>query len=69
MTVGGGGAVDYIGMIEGEDWLMRPVLRGLIKGESLIDGSVDLEFVAVLNEAIDVEDENRARFERANKRG
>lgn len=69
MTVGGGGSVDYIGMIEGEDWLMRPVLRGLIKGESLIDGSVDLEFVSMLNEAIDVEDENRARFERANKRG
>lgn len=55
-------------MMEGEDWLMRPVLRGLIKGESLLDGTIDLEFVALLNEAIDVEEENRVRFERANRR-
>lgn len=48
-------------MVGEEDWLFRPVLRGLIKGESLLDGSVDLEFIALLNEAIDVESENQAR--------
>lgn len=48
-------------MLEHEDWVFRPVLRGLIRGESLIDGSVDLEYVALLNEAIDVEQENMAR--------
>ena len=45
----------------GEDWLMRPVMRGILRAESLIDGSVDLEYVAFLNEAIDVEIENQAR--------
>lgn len=48
---------------------MRPVLRGLIKGESLLDGSVDLNYVALLNEALDVEAENRHRLEKAVKNG
>lgn len=48
----------------GEDTLLRPVLRGLIKAESLLDGSVDLAYIALLNEALDVEQENRARLER-----
>lgn len=56
-------------MIGEEDWLMRPVLRQLIRAESLLDGSVDLEYIALLNEAIDVEDENRRRFEKAVKHG
>lgn len=45
-------------MQEGEDWLFRPVLRQMLKSESLLDGSVDLEFIALLNEALDVEQEN-----------
>lgn len=49
-------------MVEQEDWLFRPVLRGLIKAESLVDGSVDLAYVALLNEAIDVEIENQFRY-------
>lgn len=48
-------------MVEHEDWVFRPVLRGLIKGESLLDGSVDLGYIALLNEAIDVEQENTHR--------
>jgi hypothetical protein len=52
-------------MIEHEDWVFRPVLRGLIRGESLIDCTVDLEYVALLNEAIDVEQENIARSRKA----
>ncbi len=51
-------------MMEEEDWLFRPVLRGLIKGESLIDRAVDLEYVALLNEVIDVEIENTARAQK-----
>lgn len=49
----------------GRDWLFRPVLRGCLKAESLIDGTVDLAFVALLNEALDVQDENEARFKEA----
>ena len=48
-------------MAHDEDWLLRPVLRGLISGESLLNGAVDLEFVALMNEAIDVEQENQYR--------
>lgn len=54
-------------MVEQEDWLFRPVLRGLLRPESLLDSSVDLAFIALLNEAIDVEQENthRARLHEA----
>ena len=51
----------------GEDWLLRPVLRGCLKAESLVDGSVDLEYVALINDALDVQDENEARFREATK--
>jgi hypothetical protein len=44
-----------------EDWLFRPVMRGMIRAESLIDATVDLEYIAILNEAIDVEQENMWR--------
>ena len=45
-----------------EDWLFRPVLRGMFHAERLLDCSLDLEFVALCNEAIDVEIENTARL-------
>ena len=48
-------------MVEGEDWIMRPVLAGMLKFESLIDGTVDLFHVALCNEALDVQYENQAR--------
>ena len=35
--------------------------RGYFRGESLIDGTIDLEHVAMANDAIDVRDENEAR--------
>lgn len=49
-------------MLEGEDWLLRPVLRGLCKYESLKDGTLSLLDVAIMNEALDVQDENERRF-------
>ena len=55
----------YAQMADGEDWLMRPVFRGLMKAESLVDGTVDLEMVDLLNHAMDVEIENQRR-DRAN---
>lgn len=48
-------------MIEEEEPLFRPVLRGMLRAESLVDGSVDLAFVLLCNEAIDVEAENDRR--------
>lgn len=49
-------------MQEEEDWLFRPVLRGMFSAERLLDCSVDMEFIALCNEAIDVELENAARI-------
>jgi hypothetical protein len=48
-------------MHEQEEPMLRPVLRGILRAESLIDGSVDLNFVMLLNEALDVEQENTTR--------
>jgi hypothetical protein len=48
----------------GEDWLLRPALRGLCGYEGLRDGTLDLEDVAVMNEALDVEQENQARVQK-----
>lgn len=52
-------------MVEREDWVFRPVLRGLCKYESLKDGTLDLLDIALMNEAIDVEQENAARAQAA----
>lgn len=41
-------------MADGSDWLLRPVLAGVCKYESLIDGTLDLVDVARLNDALDV---------------
>lgn len=49
-------------MNDEEDWIMRPVLEGLCKYESLVDGTLNLADVARMNEAIDVRDENQARY-------
>lgn len=57
-------------MADGEDWLMRPVLRGMCLYESLESGAVDLMAVARMNSALDVDQENRARIDEwVNKNG
>ncbi len=53
-------------MGEGEDWLLRPVLEGCCRYESLIDGTLDLSDVARINEALDVKYENMKRLEDKN---
>lgn len=54
-------------MPDGEDWLLRPVVRGMCKYESLKDGTLDLADVAMMNEALNVQDENERRYLRALK--
>lgn len=44
---------------------MRPVLAGLLKAESLYDGTVDLAQIALLNDALDVQAENQRRYDAA----
>lgn len=44
---------------------MRPVLHGMCKYESLLDGTLGIEDVARMNDALDVKFENE---ERVNKK-
>ena len=54
-------------MPDEEDWLMRPVLRGLCTYESLKEGRIDLADIARMNDAIDADYENDRRFHEANE--
>lgn len=49
-------------MASGEDWLMRPVLKGMCRYESLLDGTLNLVDFARMNDALDVEQENERRI-------
>ncbi|MDE9471248.1 DUF6889 family protein [Xenorhabdus bovienii] len=48
----------------GRYYLMRPVLKGACKFESLENGGIDLAGIALLNDALDVEAENEALIAR-----
>lgn len=41
---------------------MRPVLRGMVQYTELLDTRLTLEDFSRMNDAIDVEEENRARI-------
>lgn len=47
-----------------EDILMRPILRGMCRYESILDPAMDLEDFVLMNEALDVEIENQLRARR-----
>ena len=49
-------------MDTGEAWLWRPVLAGCCRAESVIDGTLSLDDMATLNEALDVRAENERRL-------
>ncbi len=52
-------------MNDDEQWLFRPVLRGLCREESLYDGTLNLERIAAMHDALDVYEENEARARKA----
>ena len=45
-------------MPDESDWLMRPVIKGMCKYESLINGTLDLADIALMNDALDVVADN-----------
>ena len=45
--------------------MLRPALRGLCRYESLVDGTLGLADVALMNDALDVQDENDMRMREA----
>ncbi|MEX5443426.1 hypothetical protein WCE14_08665 [Acinetobacter schindleri] len=55
-------------MPEGEDWLLRPVIKGMCKFESLKDGTLDLADIALMNDALDVVADNEYLIEEARER-
>lgn len=57
--------VKWVSMANGEDWLLRPILRGLCKYESLTDGTLTMADFAIMNQALDVQDENERRYHEA----
>ena len=46
---------------------MRPVIRGMCKYESLLNGTLSLADVALMNDALTVQDENEKRYQAANE--
>ncbi|WP_425291320.1 DUF6889 family protein [Cupriavidus necator] len=48
----------------GEDWLLAPVAEGWCKYESLLDGTLGLEDIALMNDAIAVRSDNMAAARR-----
>ena len=49
-------------MLDDEDWLMRPVLNQMCLYESLLDGTLSLDDLSRMNEALDVQAENQRRL-------
>lgn len=47
---------------DGMMYLMRPVLSGALKYTDLLDGSVDLGDVALINAALYIDNENQRRL-------
>ncbi len=46
----------------GEDWLLRPVVKGMCHYESLKNGKLDLADIALMNDVLDVQAENERRY-------
>lgn len=59
--------VELVRLDDDLDWLLRPVFAGHIKYESLLDGTLDLYDIALLNHAMDAEQENRYRIQEASR--
>ncbi len=55
-------------MGDDEDWLFRPVLEGMCKYESLLDGTLGMVDLAKMNDALDVKYENESRYRKATEK-
>jgi len=54
-------SAQLVNMSGEEDWLMRPVMEGLISYTDLKRTEIDLCDIAIMNEAIEVKQENTIR--------
>ena len=60
---------DAVHMPDGEDYVLRPLMEGLCRYESLIDGTLTLIDIARMNDALDVRDANAHRAREASQNG
>lgn len=49
----------------GEEWLWRPWIAGKCEYRHMVDGTLGLYDIAVMNDLLDVKDENDARAQAA----
>lgn len=54
-------------MANNEDWLMRPVIEGCCRYESLKDGTISMGDLARMNAALDVKVSNERKARKANE--
>lgn len=67
-STGRGLGFEPVRMPDDLDWLWRPMMRGLCRYESLVDGSLHIEDVATMNAILDAADENQQRAVKAAER-
>ncbi len=56
-------------MPDGEDWLMAPVVDGLCRYESLLDGTLDMVDIQRMHNAMAVRAVNQRRYDERTRRG
>ena len=56
--------VDWARLPGGEDWLLAPAIEGICRYESLLDGTLGLHDIALMNDALAVRSDNRALAQR-----
>jgi hypothetical protein len=61
--------VDLVNLPNEMNWVMRPVEFGYCDMKSLRDGSLGLEDLAIMNDAIEARLENERRMHRKRPRG
>ncbi len=54
------GDIPWATLPDGEEWMLRPVLEGLCRYESLKDGTLDLADLALLNDVLNAKSDNEA---------
>lgn len=60
-------AFGYLRLPDGLDWLLRPWVEGRCHYESLLDGTLDLKDIAIMNDALDLVAWNRRLWEERNR--
>ena len=62
---GGGAEYQPVHMPDRSEWLFRPALRGMCDARGLRNGDLRIEYVAKLNDVLDVAEENERRAYKA----